>query len=158
MRSESFEEDRAFVWRVAYRFLRSREDAQDVAQEVLLALHQRAPAIPAGGTLKSWLYRVTANAALNLSRRRRRQERVARTVAEETPRTHEMTQLTGLAGAIDTGIRALPPQQRAVVTLRLLEECTFREIAESFGVSQGTVKVQFARGMRKLRENLAEWR
>jgi len=53
-------------------------------------------------------------------------------------------------------LAALPRGQRAAVTLRLLEEKTFREIAETFGVTEGTIKVQFARGLRRLRREMEQ--
>jgi len=151
------EQHGGFVWRVAYHFLRDEQDASDVAQEVLLRLH-REPDAPAPEGLAAWLYRVTANVALNFRRDRARLRRRHDEAAALAPRIVEAAETAGLADDIARAIRALPKQQRAVVTLKLMEELTFREIAGIFGVAEGTVKVQFSRGMRRLRDRLAEWR
>ena len=147
-----------FIWRVAYRFLRNRDDALDVTQEVLLRLHRALPSLPSGVNLEAWLYRVTANLSVNTARdsarRRGRHEEAARLkpVSVDPPADSAFGEAVGAA------IRGLPAQQRGVVALRLVEQRTFREIAEIFGVTEGTVKVQFTRGMKRLRERLEEWR
>ncbi len=151
------EQHGGFVWRVAYRFLRNAQDASDVAQEVLLRLH-RERSVPAGDGLGAWLYRVTANTALNFRRDRARMRRRHDEAASVAAVRVEATETAGLARDITRAIGGLPKQQRAIVTLKLMEELTFREIAAIFGVAEGTVKVQFARGMRRLRECLEEWR
>lgn len=145
------------IWRVAYRFLRNIEDARDVTQEVLLKLHRHLPFTTGQVNVEAWLYRVTANAALNAQRtaaRRARLEEAVAGCAESAARDEHPE----LAEAIEAEIRSLPRQQRAVVTLRIVEGLTFPEIARSFGVSEGTVKVHFARGLKKLRASLADWR
>lgn len=149
---------RPFVWRVAYHFLRNRDDAQDITQDVLLALHENLPSLPPGTNLSAWLYRVTANRAVNFDRDRARREHRHDEAARSRPTSVGPSLPGGLAGALAEAIRELPPQQRGVVTLRLIEDRPFTEIAEVFGVTQGTVKVQFARGMKRLRERLSGWR
>jgi RNA polymerase sigma-70 factor (ECF subfamily) len=149
---------RPFVWRVAYHFLRNKDDAQDVTQDVLLALHERLPSLPPDTNLNAWLYRVTANRAVNFDRDRARRDHRHEEAARLRPAAADPPPPGGLAGALAEAIRQLPPQQRGVVTLRLMEDRPFAEIAEAFGVTQGTVKVQFARGMKRLRDRLSAWR
>jgi len=151
-------EQGGFVWRVAYHFLRDTQDASDVTQDVLLRLHllPRDPAPREG--LSAWLYRVTANAALNFRREGARRARRHDQAAALGPKSVEANETAGLARDIAREIQALPKQQRAIVTLKLTEDLTFREIAAIFDVAEGTVKVQFSRGMKRLRERLAGWR
>ncbi len=147
-----------FIWRVAWRFLRNREDALDVTQEVLMRLHRALPSLPSGTNLDAWLYRVTANLSANVirdgARRRGRHEEAALL----RPVTVDPEGSPGLGEAVARAIRELPAQQRGVVTLRLIEQRTFAEIAGIFGVTEGTVKVQFTRAMKRLRDRLGDWK
>ena len=149
---------RDLVWGIAYRTLRDRDDALDVTQDVFMRLYRNLSRLAPDTRLAAWLTRVTTNASLNYVRDRQTRRRREQEAAAERPLGVETRPTGGLAGAIAAGISRLPRQQRAVVTLRLLEERTFRDIAGVFEVSEGTVKVQFARAMRRLREHLAGWR
>ncbi len=152
------EKYRDLVWGIAYRTLRDRDDALDVTQDVLIRLHRNLSRLAPDTRLAAWLTRVTTNAALNHVRDRKTRQRRQQEAAAERPVSVAGPGTGGLAGAIAAGIEQLPRQQRAVVTLRLLDGRKFRDIASVFGVSEGTVKVQFARAMRRLREQLADWR
>ena len=55
-------------------------------------------------------------------------------------------------------LRELPPRQRAVIVLRYYEGLSEMEIAETLGVSQGTVKSQASKAITNLRRKLAEGR
>ena len=149
---------RDLVWGIAYRLLRDRDDALDVTQDVLIRLHRNLARLAPDTRLAAWLTRVTTNAALNHARDEKTRRRRQQEAAAERPLSVVSENAVGLAGAIAAGIEQLPRQQRAVVALRLLEGRKFRDIAAVFEVSEGTVKVQFARAMRRLREQLADWR
>jgi len=148
------EKYRGHVWRLAFRFVQDADEAQDVTQDVLLILSRQAARLRPETRLAAWLTRVTSNAALNAGRRRRTRRRYHLAAAEE-PQRRSSNPEEGLVGmGLRRALAALPRGQRAAVTLRLLEEKTFREIAETFGVTEGTIKVQFARGLRRLRREL----
>ncbi len=150
------EKYRGQVWRLAFRFVQDADEAQDVTQDVLLTLYRQAERLRPGTLLSAWLTRVTSNTALNAGRRRTTRRRYHLAAAAE-PRLRSATPEAGLVGAgLRQALNALPRGQRAAVTLRLLEEKTFREIAETFGITEGTVKVQFARGLRRLRREMDE--
>ena len=149
---------RDLVWGIAYRMLRDRDDALDVSQDVLIRLHSNLSRLAPDTRLAAWLTRVTTNAALNHARDQKTRRRRQQEAAAERPVSVASPDTGGLSRAIAAGIEQLPRQQRAVVTLRLLEGHKFRDIASAFEVSEGTVKVQFARAMRRLREQLADWR
>ena len=149
---------RDLVWGLAYRMLRDRDDALDVTQDVLIRLHKNLSGLAPGTRVAAWLTRVTTNAALNHARDQKTRRHRQQEAAAEQPLSVVSPSTGGLAGAIASGIEQLPRQQRAVVTLRLLEGRKFVDIAAVFGVTEGTVKVQFARAMRRLRAQLADWR
>ncbi len=151
------EKHRQGIWQTAYRFLQDADDALDVTQEVLLKLHQSLSRLRPDTRLAAWLTRVTANASLNFARQDRTRRRHQQAAAGLSPLTVPPAAAGGLGRALAGAIQTLPRGQRAVVTLRLLEGRTFPEIAEAFGVAESTAKVQFARGVRRLREDLKDW-
>ena len=55
----------AKVYQLAFRYLRNREDAEEVAQDVLLKVYQKIDAFRGDAALSSWIYRITFNAAMS---------------------------------------------------------------------------------------------
>jgi RNA polymerase sigma-70 factor (ECF subfamily) len=61
------------------------------------------------------------------------------------------------ARVMDQALGRLPPEQRAVFVLRVVEEMSYKEIAASLGINVGTVMSRLARAREKLREALAPY-
>ena len=55
----------AKIYQLAFRYLRNREDAEEVAQDVLLKVYQKIEAFRGDAALSSWIYRITFNAAMS---------------------------------------------------------------------------------------------
>ena len=53
------------IYQLAFRYLRNREDAEEVAQDVLLKVYQKIDAFRGDAALSSWIYRITFNAAID---------------------------------------------------------------------------------------------
>lgn len=111
-------------WRIAYRMLADRQEAEDVAQEALLRLWQYADRWQSGGPgVSAWLTRVATNACLDRLRRRRLvgtdtvPER-----ADDSPLADEAIERDDLRRAVADCIEALPDRQRAAIVLTYYEE------------------------------------
>jgi RNA polymerase sigma-70 factor (sigma-E family) len=135
------------AYRVAFRILGDRCDAEDVAQETLARaalrwsrLHER----PEG-----WVCRVASNQAIDRYRRRRRQPH---TMAGPVGLVDERL---GERGDLVAALRKLPRRQRAVVVLRYLADFSEEDVALTLGCSVGTVKSQASRGLSALRNHLS---
>lgn len=155
------------VFRLLYRMLGTREEAEDATQEVFLSLHRHGRRFRREARFSTFLYRVAANAALN----RRRSLGRARARVEELGRR----QLTGEEGpslgpgpedalhgarvqeAVQQALQELPRDLRVAVVLFDLEGRPYKEIAEVLGVPEGTVKSRIHRGRSALRERLGEF-
>jgi RNA polymerase sigma-70 factor, ECF subfamily len=155
------------VFRLLYRMLGTREEAEDATQEVFLSLHRHGKRFRREARFSTFLYRVAANAALN----RRRSLGRARARVEELGRR----QLTGDEGptpgpdpsdalhgarvqeAVQSALQELPKDLRVAVVLFDLEGRPYKEIADVLGVPEGTVKSRIHRGRSALRETLHEF-
>jgi RNA polymerase sigma-70 factor, ECF subfamily len=156
-----YREHRSQVLRICRLLLADPDEADDVAQEVLLKLlnEQRA----SGNTIawRPWLNRVTVNAC----RDRRRSGwwkwwRSQSTEFEESEFAHRDPDPEQLALAEETrqtiweAFRRLPARQREVFALRYLEGCSTEETAEALGLSTGSVKTHLFRAVHHMRASL----
>src|SRR5438874_1096808 len=55
----------AKIYQLAFRYLRNKEDAEELAQDVLLKVHRKVGEFRGDSALSSWIYRITFNAAMS---------------------------------------------------------------------------------------------
>jgi RNA polymerase sigma-70 factor (sigma-E family) len=142
---ESFAALYQAAYRVAYRVLGDREEAQDVAQEVLARAFLRWRRI--GGYPEAWVARVAGNLAIDRWRRRVRAPELLPPDAVADGRVAERVDLV-------RALRALPRRQREVVVLRYLADLPEAAVADHLGCSVGSVKTHASRGLAQLRTRL----
>ncbi len=161
------------LYRVAYGITRNDADAEEVVQDAFLALFRKIDSFEGRAALGSWLYRVTANAALIKHRGKRAQLEVS--LEEQLPsyladghregdrsflladwsETPEETLLNGEARkTLELALDRLPDHYRAVVVLREVEGLDNEEIAKVLDESVPTVKSRLHRARMVLREEL----
>ena len=149
-------------YRVAYRLVGDRSEAEDLAQEALARAYGRWRTVR--GHDEAWVARVTTNLAIGRWRRRR-------VAAERHAAAGDAALLArgdGLPGGRPGGpaearvdrvdvvraLRALPRRQREVVALRYLADRPEAEVADLLGCSAGAVKQHAHRGLAALRARL----
>ena len=161
-----FDKYREKVYRLAYRFVRDKEDALEVAQDVFLRVHQSIRKFRTNSKFFTWLYRITANRAIDFVRSRRSHGAVDVEPAflevqdehlpgrsptpDPTARAEEKELGDKLAQAVD----ALPEKHRAVFVLHAKENLSYKQIAEVVECNIGTVMSRLFYARRKLREHL----
>lgn len=149
------------VFRLAYRLTGSREDAEDVLQDVFVGLPHALSSYRERGRFESWLKRITARTSLMRMRaqRRRREESLDPTAEAATYRAH--TDADAAAGdvidrlAMQRALAQLPQTLRAVFLLREVEGYTHDEIAELLGISAGASATRLSRAWTLLRKELS---
>lgn len=158
------EDHRQRVYSFAYYLLRSREEAEDVAQEVLLRLfhhRHRVEARRAG----AWLLRVTRNACYDLLRHRRTVNRHLTDLDDEAvvelpdrrrPGPHREAETDAFRQRLKEALDGLSEPQREVLILREIQGLAYKEIAEALDMPLNTVRVNLHRGRRQLRRRLHE--
>lgn len=140
------------AYRVAYRMLGDRAEAEDLAQEAMLRLWKIAPDWRTGeAKVSTWLYRVVTNLATDRLRRRRgvgldEAPEMADESASALDRMISADRIAALQGALDQ----LPARQRQAVVLRHLEGLSNPEIAAAMEIGVEAVESLTARGKRAL--------
>jgi RNA polymerase sigma-70 factor (ECF subfamily) len=154
------------VYRLLYRMMGNREDAEDLTQETFLSLHRHGHRFRAEARFSTFVYRVAANAALNrrraLGRGRARVEKLKhRQLAGDdlpsSPRNPEDSTLgIELTAHVKTALEALAPALRMPVVLYDIEGLSYGEIAKVLGIAEGTVKSRIHRARGALRDQLKD--
>jgi len=154
-----------YVYRVALFVTRDGAAAEDVVQETFLDVLRALPNYRVEGPARfeTWLYRVTVNRCRSLMRRKRlpsadwdeieeRLERIPELRPDHDPEDFALRRerAVELWRAVDD----LPEKQRIVVLLRYQQGLTYIEIAQTLGISKGTVKSRLYHAHRKLKGRL----
>lgn len=152
------------VFRLLYRMMGNREDAEDLTQETFLSLHRYGHRFRAEARFSTFVYRVAANAALNrrrsLGRGRARIDKLKHRQAAgddlpSAPRDPEDATLGAeLTGHVREALDELSPSLRMPVILYDIEGLAYGEIAKVLGIAEGTVKSRIHRARQALREQL----
>ena len=152
------------LYATAVRILTNAAEAEDIVQDVFLALWEKANAFePSRGSAFAWAVTLTRNRAIDRVRmRKRRSELLAETTAEDAGTQpsdaglHSADELVfkEQAGAVRAAVAALPPEQQRAVELAFFGGLTQQEIAEKLREPLGTVKARIRRGLLRLRDIL----
>ena len=146
---------RPMVCRWAVVWTGSPDAADDVAQMVLMRVHRSLTSYTPGGSITTWLYRITKNVLIDYERSRGRDLALRDHVRlEEIAKTVALSNGAGPFEAIDLLqhlMVALSPQQRAALDLVDLQGFSAREVAEMLEVAPATVRVHLHRARQVLR-------
>ena len=154
------------VWRICWRYTRSREDASDCAQEAMVKAWRSLPSYRQDCALETWLYRICVSCCLDFLRRRRGRDDASLTTLTEagfdppapTPTPEESLLRRENADEVAQAIDRLPEDMRTVLILSALENRPYEEIARITGSPVGTVKSRLNRTRVKLAEILSRMR
>lgn len=148
------------IYSFALHALRSREDAEDVTQEVLIRLWRHRETIDPA-RMHAWVMRVARNLVIDSSRRRRMRatvfaegvdmDVVASLVADESPAT-DAAERSELRTFMEAAVAEMEEPYRSIVIMREIQDHSYNEIAAALEMPLGTVKVYLHRARRRLRE------
>lgn len=147
-----------FVYGAALRIVRNPVMAQDIAQEAFVRAHRALPGFRGQAQVRSWLYRIATNLALNAVQRRR--EYPAETLPEQPARYDPASDVVNRALREDlaAAIGDLPDKLKKPLVLREYEGMSYQDIADTLDLPINTVRTRILRARRALRDRLEEWR
>ena len=150
--------DRVTRW--ARRLVRDADDAEDVAQLVLVRMHERLSEFEGRSRFGSWLYGITRNVALERRRvETRRSALLAREMASppavaQPVDTSEVGDSARIRGIVRSYFDELSPRQREVFELVELGGIGAGEVAERLAIEPSTVRVLLLRARRTIRARM----
>jgi RNA polymerase sigma-70 factor, ECF subfamily len=156
------------VFRVARRMCRSDDEAWDITQDAFLRAMQAMDRYDTRYRFFTWIYRIVTNLAINHSEKRKRRNEVlfeedygaeGRQAVDDM--TSDIAEREQLAAAVSKAVEKLSPALRAVFVLRVDQQLSYSEIAESLHIAIGTVMSRLNRARQRVREELGsllgEW-
>jgi RNA polymerase sigma-70 factor (ECF subfamily) len=162
------------IFQLAMRYMKNREDAEEVVQDVLMKVYRKVDAFRGDAALSSWIYRITFNTAMS----RLRTSRQARAADQERDRAFAAAAASGderepsrqqadwsrmpdeellrlqLRDAVAAAIAELPEIYRAPLMLRDIEGLSTEEASTRLHLKDQTLKSRLHRGRLMLRTRL----
>lgn len=158
------------IYRLCYRLLGDSEEARDATQETFLKIYRGLNGFRGESGLKTWVYRIAINQAMNQERwwrRRHKDETISlnlsradseQTIGDRIESRFASPEQVAIANERERlmmrALAEIKAEYRAALILREIEELSYEEIAEALGISLGTVKSRIARGREELRRRL----
>jgi RNA polymerase sigma-70 factor (ECF subfamily) len=131
-------------------------DAEEVTQQVFLTIYQKLNKFQFQSSMKTWIYRIAINCAINYGRRmsRERDKMVEynevfhsqSSIGESEKHIHQEDQ----EEIVNSLLKVLTPDQRACIVLRNIEGLSYQEIAETLKININTVRSRLKRAREQL--------
>ena len=143
---------REWVYGLAFRLCGSREDAQEVLQEVFIYFFNKFPGFELRSTLKTFLYPVVKNTTISNIRKKRKVIPIDDSAVMNIPddRLNWDAELRNLSEYME----GFSKEDKELVLLRFYDELQLIEISEIFNVPVGTIKSRLNRLLSRLREKM----
>ena len=162
------------IYQLAFRYLRNKEDAEEVTQDVLFKVYRKVGEFRGDAALSSWIYRITFNAAMSRVRTAQfqRSQEDDRQMASDDSESSSTSQpdiadwsnmaderilRSQLRRRVLRAILALPVIYRAPVMLRDIQGMSTEEASAMLRVKDQTLKSRLHRGRLILRKQLADF-
>jgi len=164
------EQHQNLVVNTCYGFLRNRDDADDLAQEVFVEAYKSLRAFREEAKLSTWLYRIAVNKCLNhLKKKKRRrwirslqtafggEEEAQEIVDESIANPQADLEQQERARVLHQAIAALVENQKIALTLSKVEDLSYQEIAAVMGTTVPAVESLLNRAKKNLQKKLYEY-
>lgn len=152
------------LYSVALRILNNAAEAEDIVQDVFLALWEKAGSFEtARGSAFAWAVTLTRNRAIDRVRMRTRRSELLTETAGETPGVRptdngpdsaEQLATREHSGVVRAAVASLPPDQKKALELAFFDGLTQQEISTRLRQPLGTIKARIRRGLLRLRDLL----
>jgi RNA polymerase sigma-70 factor (ECF subfamily) len=154
------------VFNVAYRFVGTYDEAEDLTQDIFLKVFRSLSSFDRRANFQTWLISVSRNLCIDRYRSGRRAREVfarevdAATVPAESPGPSPEARVDtqDRIGLLREALRGLSPALRTAVLLRDIHELSYQEIADRLGIAEGTVKSRINRGRAELAKQIESLR
>ena len=158
------------VYRLCFRMVGNAEDAADLTQEAFLKAWRCLDGFQFKSAFSTWLYRLASNVCLDHLRSRKRSQAVPLVVACEdsevlvidppdpAPLPEEQVVLSEERQILQAALDSLETEERRLLTLRVVNDLSYAEIAALLEIKEGTVKSRLSRARERLRKKFLKLR
>ncbi|MDX8046825.1 sigma-70 family RNA polymerase sigma factor [Gracilibacillus sp. S3-1-1] len=147
---QQFEED---IYRIAYVYVKNKDDALDVVQEVAYQSFKKIDTLKKPEYFKTWLMKITMNCAINVIRNNKRVVPL-HSGFDVLPGREDENLILSLS--LQELMESLQDDEKSVILLRFYQDHTIKEISEVLDIPLGTAKSILYRALHKLRKNYKE--
>ena len=154
---------------VSYSFVRNKEDAEDIVQEVFTEVSSSLHKFLGKSSVSTWIYRITISKSIDFLRRKKRKKRfgLVRKIFEvekvsnlirDSEKTPEEILIAGERNqALHIALNELAESQRVALVLKFFQEFSQKEIAEVMNLSESAVESLLQRGKKNLEKKLFKY-
>jgi len=128
------------ILNVVQRMVKNHDDAEDITQTVFIKVYENLQGIDLRQKFFSWLYRIAVNEALNFIRRQKRTTRLEGDFAANGSTPEEAFVETEFNDQIQDSLMKLDPENRGLIVLKHLQNCSYQEMAYIMDIPEKTVK------------------
>lgn len=156
------------IYNLCLRMTGNPEDAADMTQESFLKAWRSLEGFHFESAFSTWLYRLASNTCLDFLRSVKRRKQFSLTMEDADGET-QLLDLTDPAptpeasllsaeesALLGAAMRQLDPEQQRILTLRVVNDLSYTEIAAVLDIKEGTVKSRLARARENLRKKLLQ--
>ncbi len=156
----------------AYRFLNSKEEAEDIAQEVFVRIYRKKLSYDPKSPFRPWLYSIVAHLFSNRLRDKKRHPHQSldwtasddggndfspESIEISSPAEKDSLEKAEITRSVQSAIQALPENQRTAVILARYENMSYEEIAVTMSLSLSSVTALLFRARQTLKKTLQEF-
>lgn len=150
-----------FVFTIVLRYVASREDAEEVSQDIFIKAYRSLPDFKGASKFSTWLYTITTTSCLTFLRKKKLavqslddEKLFAAVEKQDGGIPANQIEQKSRVNMVNEAIMMLAPDDAQILTLFYKGEQTLEEIARIFGKEPNTVKVQLHRARTRLKEKM----
>ena len=150
-----------YVFTIVLRYIKSREDAEEVAQDIFIKAYRSLADFKGTAKFSTWLYTITTTTCITFLRKKKLEihsldnEKVLATADNmDSGMSANQIEQKSKVQMINEAIKLLSPEDAEVITLFYKSEQTLEEIAHILGIEPNTVKVRLHRARTRLKERM----
>lgn len=140
--------------------MNSREEAEEIAQEVFVKFWEKCESLAPDSSIKSYLYRSVHNSCLNAIKHEKVKDGYKQHIVQFLESSYqdniEVNDPDTLRDRVHQEINNLPPRCSEIFKMSRFEGLKYQEIADHLDISVKTVEVQMGKALKTLRENLKD--
>lgn len=154
------------MYSFVYRYVGRGHDAEDITQEVFVKAWRNLKTFDRQKSFKTWIFVIAKNTAFDHLKKKKAipfsefenedgENMITGTLADPSPLPTELLEKAGMRQMLTSAMEALSPKYRMILFLRYNDHFNFREIAESLGEPENTIRSRHRRALIMLKKLLS---